>query len=88
MTLAQGRGLVERFVVVQGEDGQRDRLVEMLLSQQGGEDGAHLLEAEGDLTAFFLTGIGDHSEMCGADFEPRVGVGGRSGKAESRRQQS
>ena len=63
-------------------------MVEMFFAQQGGEDGAHLLEAEGDLTALFFPGIGDDSEMCGADFEPGVGVGGRSGKAEGRRQQS
>src|ERR1700730_16771956 len=88
LALAQGRGLIGGLVVIEGEDGQRDRLFEMFLTQQGGEDGAHLLEAEGDLAASFLASIGDHSEMGGVDFEPRVGVGSRSGKAKSRRQQS
>ncbi len=39
------------------------RLVEPILPQQGGEDGAHLLESERDLAALFVSGIRDDGEV-------------------------
>ena len=59
----RGRDLIVGLVVVEGENGQRDRLVEALLTQQSGEDGAHLLEAQGDLAAFLFAGVGDDGEV-------------------------
>ena len=44
--------------------------MEAIFRQEIGEDCAHLLEAEGDLTAFLLAGVGDHSEMRRMNFEP------------------
>ena len=41
-----------------------------IFAQEIGEDGAHLLEAEGDLAAFLLAGIGDHGEMGRVNFQP------------------
>ena len=40
------------------------------LPMQRGEDGAHLLEAEGDFASLFFAGVGDHGEVDGVDFEP------------------
>ena len=69
-TLAQGRDLEERLVILKGEDGQRNGLIEALPAQQGAENGAHLLEAKGDLASFLVAGIGDDGEVGGVDFEP------------------
>ena len=50
--------------------------MEVIFPQQSGEDSAHLLEAEGDLTAFLLAGIGDDREVGRVNFEPgRLGSG-------------
>ena len=51
LAVVQGRGLVVGLVVVEGEDGERDGLVEAVFSDQSGEDGAHLLEAQRDFAA-------------------------------------
>jgi hypothetical protein len=68
------RKLVVRLVIPESEDSQRERLHQTLFSQQHSEDGAHLLEAQCDLAAFFFAGIGNDGEMCGVDFEPRRGL--------------
>ena len=46
------------------------------LPSRSGEDGAHLLEAKGDLAAFFFAGVGDYGEVGGVDFEPGIWFGG------------
>src|ERR1700732_3278332 len=66
----QGSELVIRPVVLEGENGKRARLVEAVSGQEIGEDGAHLLEAEGDLAAFLLACVGDHGGMRRENFEP------------------
>lgn len=71
--------------------------MEPIFAQETGEDGAHLLEAERDLTAFFLAGVGDHREMRRVNFEPgRLGCrnqghtedGGEEAYAKRNRQNS
>ena len=49
-----------------------DWLRRSLPSSQG-EDGAHLLKAEGDFAAFLFAGVGDDGEVGGVDLEPREG---------------
>jgi len=66
----QGSELVVRPVVLEGENSKRARLMQAVFGQKIGEDGAHLLEAEGDLAAFLLAGVGDYGEMGRVNFEP------------------
>ena len=47
------------------------RFVEAVFHQQGGEDGAHLLEAQRNFFAFFFASIGDDGEVRGVNFKPR-----------------
>jgi hypothetical protein len=42
-----------------------------------------LLEAQGNLTAAFLTRIGDDGEVRGVEFQPR-GLGGGSGETDAK----
>ncbi len=74
--MAQRRRLVIVLVVLEGDDRQRQRLVEALLHQQDSEDGPHLLEAQGDFFAFFLSRVGDDGEVRGVDLKPRRLLGG------------
>lgn len=62
--------------------------MEPILAQENGEDGAHLLEAEGDLTAFLLAGIGDHGEMRRVNFKPGRLGGGTERRTEDRREEA
>ena len=71
LTLMQRRTLVVRLVVLEGENGQRHRLVEPIFHQQRGKDRTHLLEAKRNFFAFFLAGIGNDSEVRGVNLEPR-----------------
>ena len=77
--------LIVGLVVLEGEDGQRDRLVETFFAQQSAEDGAHLLEAESDLAAFLFTGVGENGEVGGMDFKPGRWRFGRWSGAQERR---
>ncbi len=81
---AQGRDLIKRLVILKGEDGQWDGLIETLSAEQGAEHGAHLLEAECDFSSSLVAGVGDDGEVRGVDFEPggRFGRGGGDGEQE------
>ena len=70
LALAQERDLVVGLVILEGENGQGNGLVETFFAQRHGEDRTHLLEAQGDFTAFLFAGVGDHGEVGGVDFEP------------------
>ena len=70
LALVQGRELVVRPVVLEGEDGERAGLVEAIFREEAGEDRPHLLEAQGDLAAFFFAGVGDDRVMGGVNLEP------------------
>ena len=87
LALAQGSELVIGLVVLEGENGQGDGLVEVFFAQQRGEDGAHLLEAEGDFAAFLFASVGDDGEVGGVDLEPR-GFGGKRARAQRQGQNS
>ena len=44
--------------------------MEAVFGQEVGEDGPHLLEAEGDFAAFLLAGVCNYGEMRRVNFEP------------------
>lgn len=58
--------------------------MDAIFAQEIGEDSAHLLEAEGDLTAFLLAGVGDYGEMRRVNFEPGRLRGGSERDKEDR----
>ena len=90
LALAQGRGLVVILVVLEGENGERKRIVEAVFGQQRAENGSHLLEAQGDLFTFFFICVGDDGEVRGVDFKPRrwLGCSGGGGEQNAQKQRA
>ncbi len=82
LPLPQGRALIEHLVVLERQDGQRDRLVESVFRKQRSEDGPHLLEAQCNFAPAFFARVGDDSEVRGVKFQP-----GRFGRECVRAQQ-
>src|ERR1700727_313544 len=70
LPLMERRTLVIIFVVLEGENGQGLWFVQAILHEQDGEYRPHLLKAQGNFFALFLSGVGDDGEMQGANFEP------------------
>jgi hypothetical protein len=81
LALSQRRDLKVGLVILEGKDGQRQRLVEAVFGEEAGEDGSHLLEAEGDFAPFLVAGVRDDREVRGMDFDPRRLLGRRRGCA-------
>src|SRR3954451_6116285 len=78
LPLMQGRELVIRLVALEGQDGERARIVDAVFAEEIGENGTHLFKAKGNFAAFLLAGVGDNGEMSGVNLEPG-GLGGGTG---------
>ena len=87
LSLTQGGDLVIGLVVFECEDGERTRFVEVIFSEESGEDGAHLLETKGDLAASLFAGVGDDGVVNGMQLQPRR-LGSASRKRQREKQES
>jgi hypothetical protein len=67
------------FSVSQGQDNDGEGSIDAGLGKPFVKDGAHTLKFTGHLARPVLTGIGDHDEVWGADFQPGISFGAGKG---------